>query len=87
MLCESDFPDQPATSADMVGPDRLCGLIRIHVDDFLGTGCLQSVTHQKLETRLNGTFNFRGWHETESMEYCGASLVHNDEGEKLTHEN
>lgn len=40
MLYETDFPDEPATSSDLVvGTDRLCGLICIHVDDLLGTGC------------------------------------------------
>ena len=88
MLYETDFPDEPATSADLVvGPDRLCGLICIHVDDLLGTGCSQSVAYQKLEARLKEAFNFREWHDTEAMEYCGASLVHNADGWKLSHEN
>ena len=87
MLYESDFPDEPPTSADLVvGADRLCGLICIHVDDLLGTGCPSSVAYQKLEARLKEAFNFREWHDTESMEYCGASLVHNSEGWKLSHE-
>ena len=40
MLCESDFPDQPATFADMVGPDRLCGLIRIQWSMVNGQPCM-----------------------------------------------
>ena len=88
MLYETDFPDEPATSPNLVvGPDRLCGLICIHVDDLLGTGCPDSVAYQKLEVRLKEAFNFREWHDTEAMEYCGASLVQNDEGWKLSHEN
>ena len=88
MLYESDFPEEPATSKDMVvGEDRFCGLICIHVDDLLGTGCPSSMTYQKLEARLKEAFNFRERHDTESMEYCGASLIHNAEGWKLNHEN
>ena len=88
MLYESDFPEEPATPKEMVvGEDRLCGLICIHVDDLLGTGCPSSVTYQKLEARLKEAFNFREWHNTEAMEYCGASLVHNSDGWKLNHEN
>ena len=88
MLYETDFPDEPATSENLVvGADRLCGLICIHVDDLLGTGCNQSVVYQKLEARLKEAFNFREWHDTESMEYCGANLHHNDDGWKLSHEN
>ena len=88
MLYETDFPDEPATSPNLVvGADRLCGLICIHVDDLLGTGCPDSVAYQKLEVRLKEAFNFREWHDTEAMEYCGASLVHNNEGWKLSHEN
>ena len=88
MLYETDFPDEPATSENLVvGADRLCGLICIHVDDLLGTGCTQSVVYQKLEARLKEAFNFREWHDTESMEYCGANLHHNDDGWKLSHEN
>lgn len=87
MLYESDFPDEPQTSSDLVvGADRLCGLICIHVDDLLGTGCSQSTTYQKLEKRLKEAFNFREWHDTEAMKYCGASLVHNDDGWRLNHE-
>ena len=56
------------------------------MDDLLGTGCPSSVAYQKLEARLKEAFNFREWHDTESMEYCGASLVHNSEGWKLSHE-
>ena len=78
MLYESDFPDEAPTSS---------GLICIHVDDLLGTGCPQSTTYQKLEMRLKEAFNFREWHDTETMEYCGASLVHNSDGWKLSHEN
>ena len=88
MLYESDFPDEPAAPADsVVGADRLCGLICIHVDDLLGTGCPISVVQQRLEARSKEAFNFREWHDTESMESCGASLVHNSEGWRLSHEN
>ena len=57
------------------------------MDDLLGTGCPQSTTYQKLEMRLKEAFNFREWHDTETMEYCGANLVHNSDGWKLSHEN
>ena len=88
LLYEADFPDEPATSEEMVvGPDRLCGMICIHVDDLLGTGCTHSAVYQKLESRLKEAFNFREWHDTETMEYCGANLVHNADGWKLSHEN
>ena len=87
MLYETDFPEEPATSADLVvGSDRLCGLICIHVDDLLGTGCPSSSTYQKMEARLKEAFNFREWHDTEAMEYCGANLHHTEEGWKLSHE-
>ena len=39
------------------------------MDDLLGTGCPDSVTYQKLETRLKEAFNFREWHDKEAMEF------------------
>ena len=87
MLYETDFPEEPATTDGLVvGSDRLCGLICIHVDDLLGTGCPSSTTYQKMEARLKEAFNFREWHDTEAMEYCGANLHHTEEGWKLSHE-
>ena len=82
MLYETDFLEEQATSTDLVvGSDRLCGLICIHVDDLPS-----STTYQKMEARLKEAFNFREWHDTETMECCGANLNHTEDGWKLSHE-
>ena len=82
MLYEADFEDgnnHPSTSS-VLGQQRLCGLVCIHVDDLLGAGNVESKTYQRVVGELKQAFNFREWKEptadetTSKLEYCGASL-------------
>ena len=82
MLYEADFEDgnnHPSTSS-VLGQQRLCGFVCIHVDDLLGAGNVESKTYQRVVGELKQAFNFREWKEptadetTSKLEYCGASL-------------
>ncbi len=60
-----------------LGPQRLCGLVCIHVDDLLGAGNVESLVYQRVVEELKKTFNFREWKESSEseasrLEYCGA---------------
>ena len=82
MIYETDFEDgnNNPTSGGVLGDQRLCGLVCIHVDDLLGAGNSESVVYQRVVKELKQAFNFREWKEStgdgekSKLEYCGASL-------------
>ena len=81
LIYEDDFDEGKAnpTVENTLGPQRLCGMVCIHVDDLLGAGNVDSVVYQRVVQELKKTFNFREWkesneQETSKLEYCGATL-------------
>ena len=82
MFYESDFADgiQNPTTSRVLGEQRLCGIVCIHVDDLLGAGNNSSVVQERAVGELKQAFNFREWKEStgedesSKLEYCGASL-------------
>ena len=70
---EADFNDGTSTEG-VLGPQRLCGCICLHVDDMLGGGNPNSPTWQRILTELRTSFNFREWKDGDELEYCGATL-------------
>ena len=81
LIYEDDFEEGKVnpTAENTLGPQRLCGMVCIHVDDLLGAGNVDSVVYQRVVEELKKTFNFREWkesneQETSKLEYCGATL-------------
>ena len=88
LLYETDFEEgrnNPSPEDRVLGPDRLCAIICIHVDDMLGGGYEDSVVYQKVIKDLKAAFTFREWQTSSKLEYCGASLKKTDQGWKLHH--
>jgi len=81
LIYEEDFEDgkENPTAENVLGPQRLCGMVCVHVDDLLGAGNAASVVYQRVVQELQKTFNFREWKESNEqqgskLEYCGATL-------------
>ena len=81
LIYEEDFEDgrKTPTAENVLGTQRLCGMVCIHVDDLLGAGNADSVVYQRVVQELQKTFNFREWKEPSGqqgskLEYCGATL-------------
>ena len=56
-----DDPIHKETST--LGPEKLCGMVIMHVDDMLGAGCPRSPRYKAVTDMLRSTFSFREWKE------------------------
>ena len=91
LIYETDFEDPSSPSQDrscVLGSNRLCGMICLHVDDMLGAGDPDSPVYQDVIKRLRDMFSFREWKDGDSLEYCGATIEKSDDGTlRLHHSN
>ena len=69
----------------VLGDDRLCGMICLHVDDMLGAGDSESPVYQEVIQRLRQMFSFREWKDGDSLEYCGANIEKASDGTLRLH--
>ena len=66
--------DNTSPKSSLFGPNRLCGIVIMHVDDMLGAGDESSWAYNKTIEELKGSFSFREWKDGDSLEYCGCEL-------------
>ena len=88
LLYESDFPNDAndvSKTDQVLGEDRLCCMICIHVDDMLGGGNPESATYKRVRDELQQAFSFREWQTSNKLEYCGATLERDGTNWKLHH--
>ena len=88
LIYETDHEDpyQPGVPRPAVlGEDRLCGMICLHVDDMLGAGDPNSPVYQDVINRLQQMFSFREWKDGENLEYCGANIEKRPDGALRLH--
>ena len=70
-----DEKDEVRQQVSSLGPERLVGMVIMHVDDMLGRGCTVSPRYQEVIKDLKNNFSFREWKEDlETLEYCGLHL-------------
>ena len=79
---EADFSDGASTTGTL-GDSRLCGMVCLHVDDLLGSGCPTSRTWQRIIKELQSVFNFREWKGGDVLQYCGCSIEKLPDGDGL----
>ena len=80
-----DDPIHKETST--LGPEKLCGMVIMHVDDMLGAGCPRSPRYKAVTDMLRTTFSFREWKEdNDKLEYCGCELERTPEGGRRLHQ-
>ena len=79
---EADFNDGASTTGTL-GDSRLCGMVCLHVDDLLGSGCPTSPTWQRIIKELQSVFNFREWKDGDVLQYCGCSIEKLPDGDGL----
>lgn len=83
---DHEDPYQPGVPRPAVlGEDRLCGMICLHVDDMLGAGDPNSPVYQDVINRLQQMFSFREWKDGENLEYCGANIEKMPDGTLRLH--
>ena len=88
LIYETDHEDpyQPGfPRPSVLGSDRLCGMICLHVDDMLGAGDPNSPVYQDVINRLQQIFSFREWKDGENLEYCGANIEKKPDGTLRLH--
>ena len=88
LIYETDHEDpyQPGVPRPSVlGDDRLCGMICLHVDDMLGAGDSHSAVYLDVINRLQQIFSFREWKDGENLEYCGANIEKKPDGTLRLH--
>ena len=89
---ETDSPNYDAQdpvhqTVQSLGDERLVGMIIMHVDDMLGSGCLDSPRYQEVVRTLKDTFSFREWkQDLDKLEYCGCELTKTKEGGRRLHQ-
>ena len=70
-----------------LGPERLCGMVIMHVDDMLDAGCPHSPRYKAVTDLLKENFSFREWKEEEPcLEYCGRQLEKTASGGRRLHQ-
>ena len=70
-----------------LGPEKLCGMVIMHVDDMLGAGCPKSPRYKAVTDLLRANFSFREWKEDlPKLEYCGCELEKTPEGGRRLHQ-
>ena len=70
-----------------LGPERLRGMVIMHVDDMLGAGCPRSPRYKAVTDLLRENFSFREWKEEEpTLEYCGCQLEKTEAGGRRLHQ-
>eukprot|EP00435_Cladocopium_sp_Y103_P060028 s240_g21.t1 len=79
---EPDVNDGESTTG-VLGPNRLCGMVCLHVDDLLGSGNAASPTWQRILKELKDVFKFREWKDGDTLQYCGCSIEKLPGGLKL----
>ena len=62
--------DNTSPKSSLFGPNRLCGIVIMHVDDMLGAEDESSEAYNKTISELKGSFSFREWKDG----YCGCEL-------------
>ena len=88
LIYEADHEDpyKPGVPRPAVlGDDRLCGMICLHVDDMLGAGDPNSPVYKDVIHRLQQMFSFREWKDGENLEYCGANIEKKPDGTLRLH--
>ena len=88
LLYETDHKDcsGDGTPTDhLLGPEKLCCIICLHVDDMLGAGSENSATYCRVRTELREVFNFREWQTDKELTYCGATLQREDSTWMVNH--
>ena len=88
LLYETDHKDcsGDGTPTDhLLGPEKLCCIICLHVDDMLGAGSENSATYCRVRTELRELFNFREWQTDKELTYCGATLQREDSTWMVNH--
>ncbi len=88
LIYETDHEDpyKPGVPRPAVlGDDRLCGMICLHVDDMLGAGDPNSPVYKDVIHRLQQMFSFREWKDGENLEYCGANIEKKHDGTLRLH--
>ena len=92
LIYESDSPDYKAEDpiyeeVSSLGPERLCGMVIMHVHDMLGAGCPRSPRYKAVTDLLRENFSFREWKEEElTLEYCGCQLEKTEAGGRRLHQ-
>ena len=82
-----DAQDPVHQTVQSLGDERLVGMIIMHVDDMLGSGCLNSPRYQEVVHTLKETFSFREWkQDLDQLEYCGCELTKTEEGGRRLHQ-
>ena len=70
-----------------LGPEKLCGMVIMRVDDMLGAGCPKSPRYKAVTDLLRANFSFREWKEDlPRLEYCGCELEKTPEGGRRLHQ-
>ena len=70
-----------------LGDEKLVGMIIMHVDDMLGSGCPQSPRYAEVIQHLKENFSFREWkQDLPKLEYCGCELTSTPEGGRKLHQ-
>ena len=69
-------PEDPVhEKVKSLGPQKLVGMVIMHVDDLLGVGCMDSPRYRSVVEQLKSNFSFREWKENQdSLEYCGCEI-------------
>ena len=76
-----DTDDPIHQEVSSLGDDKLVGMVIMHVDDMLGSGCPKSPRYQEVIQHLKGNFSFREWkQDLLKLEYCGCEIASTPEG-------
>ena len=76
-----DADDPVHQEVSSLGDDKLVGMVIMHVDDMLGSGCPKSPRYQEVIQHLKENFSFREWkQDLPKLEYCGCEVVSTPEG-------
>ena len=92
LVYELDDPNYDASdpvheTVNSFGDHRMVGMIIMHVDDLLGTGCPNSPRYQAVVAMLKSNFSFREWKEEQRvLEYCGCELEKTSSGGRKLHQ-
>ena len=82
-----DEKDEVHQQVSSLGPERLVGMLIMHVDDMLGSDCTLSPRYPEVIKDLKNNFSFREWKEDlETLEYCGCELQSRPEGGRKLHQ-